>query len=115
MVAYNAIRPAAYVLDPDAGPFAEPYYALAFPQHWRQAILDLYRHGEVGPGPVPAGPDQGTQRRDPRARTRPGIRRGEGDAQRRQAVALHRRASTRSASLQSADRELAAHPAAVPG
>ena len=49
MVAYDAIRPAAYILDPDAGPFGEPYYALAFPQHWRQAILDLCRHGKSNP------------------------------------------------------------------
>jgi hypothetical protein len=49
MVAYDAIRPAAYILDPDAGPFAETYYALAFPQHWRQAFLDLCRHGKSNP------------------------------------------------------------------
>ena len=43
MVAYDAIRPAAYILDPDAGPFAEPYYALRIP-----AALAAGH-----PGPVP--------------------------------------------------------------
>lgn len=49
MVAYNAIRPAAYVLDPGAEPFIGLYRALAFPREWRQPILDLYQHGRRNP------------------------------------------------------------------
>ena len=89
MVAYDAIRPAAYILDPDAGPFAEPYYALAFPQHWRQAILDLCRHGKSNPDRYQQVPIKVLNAAISRARTRPGVGRGEGNAQRRQAMALH--------------------------
>jgi hypothetical protein len=48
---YNAIRPAAYVLDPGAEPFTGFYRALAFPNTWRQPILDLYQHGWRNPAP----------------------------------------------------------------
>ena len=50
-MAYNTIRSAAYVLDHSAGPFTEVYYALAFPDQWRQPILDLYQHGWRNPDP----------------------------------------------------------------
>jgi hypothetical protein len=48
---YNAIRPAAYVLDPSAGPFIGLYHALAFPPEWRQPILDLCQPGRRNLGP----------------------------------------------------------------
>src|ERR1035437_5176668 len=58
-MAYNAIRPAAYALDPSTGPFIGLYHALAFPPEWRQPILDLYQHGRRSPGPYKQVPIRG--------------------------------------------------------
>jgi hypothetical protein len=49
MKIYNEIRTAAFTPVPGAQPFTGLYYALAFPRHWRQAILDLYRYGKKNP------------------------------------------------------------------
>jgi len=49
MTVYNEIRTAAFAPVPGAQPFTGLYHALAFPRHWRQAILDLYRHGKNNP------------------------------------------------------------------
>ena len=46
---YDCIRRAAFVPDPAAGPFQASYYTLAFPRPWREAILELYRHGKPNP------------------------------------------------------------------
>ena len=49
MTVYHEIRTAAFMPVPGAQPFTGLYHALAFPRHWRQAILDLYRHGKNNP------------------------------------------------------------------
>src|SRR5207247_6982557 len=46
---YHEIRTPAFTPVPGAQPFTGLYPALAFPRHWRQAILDLYRHGKNNP------------------------------------------------------------------
>jgi hypothetical protein len=50
MATYNTIETAAFVAVPGAGPSVEPYYTFTFPAHWRQAIVDLDRHGREGAG-----------------------------------------------------------------
>jgi len=49
MTVYDEIRTAAFTPVPGAQPFTGLYHALAFPRPWRQAILDLYRHGKKYP------------------------------------------------------------------
>jgi len=48
---FTTIRPAAYVLEPGAGPFIGLYHALAFPREWREPITELYQHGWRNPDP----------------------------------------------------------------
>ena len=83
MTVYHEIRTAAFTPpSPARQPFTGLYHALAFPRPWRQAILDLYRHGKNQPRQVQAGPHQVSQRRDPRDRARPGVGREERDGRR---------------------------------
>ncbi|MGH3874880.1 MAG: hypothetical protein ACRDSR_25825 [Pseudonocardiaceae bacterium] len=39
---YDAIQPAAFIPNTDAGPFRARYHTLTFPTVWRGPILDLY-------------------------------------------------------------------------
>lgn len=55
-MAYQTIRPAAYVPDPGTGPFQAGYHALAFPRAWREVILELYRHGKRNPEKIKSVP-----------------------------------------------------------
>ena len=43
---YDAIQPAAFIPNPDAGPFYVPHYTLTFPAAWRGPILDLAKYGK---------------------------------------------------------------------
>ncbi len=50
MATYNTIQTAAFLAVPGAGPSVESYYTFTFPAHWRQAIIDLDRHGRERTG-----------------------------------------------------------------
>lgn len=45
-MAFDSIQPAAFVPNPNSGPFQVEYETLAFPAAWRTPILDLYKHGK---------------------------------------------------------------------
>ena len=55
-MAYDIIRPAAYVPDPAEGPIQAAYHALAFPRAWREVILGLYRNGKTRPERIQSVP-----------------------------------------------------------
>lgn len=44
-MAFNEIQPAAFIPNPDHGPFHADLHTLAFPATWREPVLDLYRSG----------------------------------------------------------------------
>jgi hypothetical protein len=46
---YDAITTAAFVPAPRDSAFLETPNALTFPRHWRDVVLDLYRHGKSNP------------------------------------------------------------------
>nr|BFF00899.1 hypothetical protein GCM10020241_25740 [Streptoalloteichus tenebrarius] len=45
-MAYDRVIRAAYVPNPDAGPFVLRCHALAFPARWREPLLELFRYGK---------------------------------------------------------------------
>lgn len=44
-MAFNELQPAAFIPNPDNGPFQVDLHTLAFPTSWRDPILDLYKSG----------------------------------------------------------------------
>ncbi|OLF06263.1 pPIWI_RE module domain-containing protein [Actinophytocola xanthii] len=44
-MAFDELQPAAFIPDPDAGPFHADLHTLAFPEAWREPVLGLYRSG----------------------------------------------------------------------
>lgn len=48
-MSFEEISTAAFIAAPRDDRFVGTFYALTFPAHWRQIILDLYRHGKKNP------------------------------------------------------------------
>jgi hypothetical protein len=53
---YETIHAAAYLPRPGAEPPHAVYQTLAFPRAWREAIIDLYRHGKRTPQKIQSVP-----------------------------------------------------------
>ena len=48
-MAYQYNRPAAYLPDPEQGPFVVPMQTLSLPAHWEEPLLRLH-HGGMAAG-----------------------------------------------------------------